>query len=175
MIYIISDTHFGHKNILTFKREDGSPLRTFDDIDHMDNTMIDNWNNTVQDNDTIYHLGDVVMNKKYLNIISRLNGRKILILGNHDVFDYSDYSTYFDKVYGSIKIKGLFLTHIPIHIDSIPSGAYGNIHGHIHDKIIDHPRYYNACVEHSDYTPIPLDKIIETFTSRKIKEEKTSA
>ena len=90
--FVISDTHFGHTNSWEkFKLEDGSPLRPFTSTEEMDETMIERWNAKVQPQDTVYHLGDVVINKKYLNLVSRLNGRKILIRGNHDIFGDDEY------------------------------------------------------------------------------------
>ena len=85
--FLISDTHFGHKNILSFKRNDGTSLRpAFNSIEEHDEFLIDNWNKVVSPTDKIYHLGDVGFYNvsKLLEVMSRLNGRKVLIKGNHD-------------------------------------------------------------------------------------------
>ena len=85
--FLISDTHFGHGNILNFTRDDGTPLRGgFTDIDHHDEFLIQNWNKVVGVNDKVYHLGDVGFKSfaKLKETMDRLKGTKILIKGNHD-------------------------------------------------------------------------------------------
>ena len=78
--WIISDTHFGHENIIKYCN------RPFSSVEEMDARMIKLWNNVVKKNDIVYHLGDFgVGNKEYISkIVSKLNGRIFLILGNHD-------------------------------------------------------------------------------------------
>lgn len=80
MIFFTSDTHFGHANIIRYCD------RPFKDTDYMDQAIIENWNNTVSPEDTVFHLGDVALGNidKSLACVSRLNGYKILKLGNHD-------------------------------------------------------------------------------------------
>jgi len=65
-VFIISDTHFGHNNIVKFNRSDGSPLRPWDNVDQMDDALIKNWNSVVGKEDKVYHLGDATMNSKSL-------------------------------------------------------------------------------------------------------------
>ncbi len=156
-VFLISDTHFGHKNICVFTREDGSPLRPWDDVEKMDEDMIERWNSVVRPNDVVYHLGDVVINRRSLETLSRLHGDKRLILGNHDIFDNSDYLRYFKRLHGSFKLDEFLLTHIPVHADSVARWAKGNIHGHIHAQDIDDHRYLNVSVEMIDYKPIALE------------------
>ena len=86
-IFLISDTNFGHSNILTFKNADGTLMRPgFEDVNDMDETIIHNWNKVVGAKDKVYHLGDVGF--KNFTVLSetlvRLNGEKVLIKGNHD-------------------------------------------------------------------------------------------
>lgn len=85
MNYYISDMHFCHKNIL---RYDGRP---WDDISSMEYDMIDWWNKKVTDKDDVYILGDLCWGKEsdWIRILSRLNGKKHLILGNHDPKHFS--------------------------------------------------------------------------------------
>jgi calcineurin-like phosphoesterase family protein len=80
MIFFTSDTHFGHANIIKYCD------RPFKDTDHMDQTIIDNWNSVVAPNDVVFHLGDVALGNidKSLACVSRLNGYIICKLGNHD-------------------------------------------------------------------------------------------
>ena len=174
--FLISDTHFGHEKTCTvFKREDGSPLRPFSSVEEMDEAMVKRWNERVRPKDKVYHLGDVVINRKFLHILGRLNGDKVLIRGNHDIFKLEDYTPYFRDIRGYDVKNGMILSHIPVHEESL--GRFGvNIHGHLHanrvmtktrwgktnhfDESID-PRYHCVCVEHTDYAPISLEEVYD--------------
>lgn len=83
-VFLISDTHFNHGNILTFKDENGNPLRVFNDVIEMNEVMVERWNARVQPKDKVYHLGDIAIGKKGLSLLERCNGTKVLIKGNHD-------------------------------------------------------------------------------------------
>ena len=78
--YLVSDTHFNHSNII----KDCS--RPFSNIEEMNKVIIDNWNNIVDKEDTVYHLGDFGFGTKeeLKEIFDKLNGKKYLIMGNHD-------------------------------------------------------------------------------------------
>lgn len=172
--FLISDTHFGHEKTCTvFKRADGSPLRPFASAEEMDEEMIRRWNDRVRPKDKVYHLGDVVINRKFLNVLDRLNGDKVLIRGNHDIFKLEDYTKYFRDVRGYHVMNGMILSHIPVHEESL--ARFGtNIHGHLHAnrvmikkhwnntefayETID-PRYFCVCVEHTDFAPISLEEV----------------
>lgn len=96
--FVFSDPHFGHKNIITFKDSDGKLTRPFSSVEEMDEHMVTNINSVVNKKDTIYFLGDVVINRKALPIFDRINGRKVLIKGNHDIFRLQDYTKYFEDI-----------------------------------------------------------------------------
>ena len=97
--FLVSDTHFGHTGVCRFTREDGvTKLRPWDDPDEMDEEMIRRWNDRVRPNDKVYHLGDVVINRRALKTLARLNGDKVLIRGNHDIFRDSEYREYFREL-----------------------------------------------------------------------------
>ena len=168
--FLVSDTHFGHEKTCTvFKREDGSPLRPFASAEEMDEAMVSRWNARVRPHDKVYHLGDVVINRKFLHILGRLNGDKVLIRGNHDIFKLEDYTAYFRDVRGYHVMNGMIFSHIPVHSDSI--ARFGcNIHGHLHDKRVmfaKHAgarpeidvRYHCVCVEQTDFAPISLEEV----------------
>jgi len=166
-IFLISDTHFGHANIISFLNDDGTRVRPhWNNVDDMDEDMINRWNHIVGPNDKVYHLGDVVMNRRYLKLVERLNGRKELVLGNHDIFDTSEYLKYFKRVHGSVKLDSLVLTHIPVHPDMLPRWSRGNIHGHVHGNSLTDPLYTNVSVEVIDYTPIPFDIILKEIREK---------
>lgn len=177
-IFVISDTHFGHANILTFKDLEGGLIRpSFSNIDEMDEFIIDNWNKTVKPTDKIYHLGDFSFGGKanIAKYANRLNGKKRLVLGNHD-YNAKEYIRHFEKVM-SWRQLGMF--DIPVYMCHFPlmPEAFNyrhrtlgiNIHGHIHEKNLEHPSkcHFNACVERINYTPISIETIItETKKSR---------
>lgn len=179
--FLVSDTHFGHTGVCRFMRRDGvTKLRPWDDADEMNEAMVKAWNDRVRPSDKVYHLGDVVINRKYLNILHRLNGDKVLIKGNHDIFKLEDYTQYFRDIRGYHVLNGMILSHIPIHEESI--SRFGtNIHGHLHerrvmtkirwgntkefDEIVD-PRYHCVCVEQTNWAPISLEEVV-----KRIKDE----
>jgi calcineurin-like phosphoesterase family protein len=163
--FLVSDTHFGHAGVCRFLRDDGTKLRPWDNSDEMDEEMIKRWNETVRPNDKVYHLGDVVINRKALKTLARLNGDKVLIKGNHDIFRLDEYTPYFRDIRGYHVMNGMILSHIPVHEESL--ARFGtNIHGHLHynrvmkQQIID-PRYHCVCVEHTDYRPILFEDVIK--------------
>jgi len=101
-IWFISDTHFNHANILTFrhKNETGELIRPgFTNVEHMNEVMIENWNKNIKPQDKVYHLGDVAFGnvKDFHRIMSRLNGQLRLVMGNHDKFDM-DYYLRFNRI-----------------------------------------------------------------------------
>lgn len=182
-VFLTSDTHFGHVNICKFTNYDGSKTRPWDSVEEMDEDMVQRWNETVGPNDKVYHLGDVVINRKSLQILNRLNGDKVLIKGNHDIFKLNDYTKYFRDVRAYHVMNGCILSHIPVHKDSIARfGA--NIHGHLHANRVRKPRgvnvktgeilysndidpdYYCVSVEHTDYRPVLFEDVIQ-----KIKDQ----
>lgn len=166
--WFISDTHFGHANALKFTRYDGTPLRPgFSCVEEMDEHMIKCWNSVVKPQDTVYHLGDVVIKRSNLVTLSRLQGRKILIRGNHDIFRTEDFLPYFDEIHGVrvFSAEKFVCTHVPIHPDCIERWRL-NVHGHLHANNImksphhKDPRYFNVSVEQVNYTPVHMDVLI---------------
>ena len=162
-VFVTSDTHFGHANILTFLKNDGTKLRPWDAVEEMDAALIKNWNNVVRPHDKIYHLGDIAISKKSLDVLAQLNGDKVLIKGNHDIFKLGDYTKHFRDIRGYHVMSGLILSHVPVHPDSIE--RFGcNVHGHLHfrrvmkDDKID-SRYFNVSVECIDFAPISLEEL----------------
>jgi calcineurin-like phosphoesterase family protein len=171
-VFLVSDTHFGHAGVCRFTRNDGvTKLRPWTDPEEMDEFMVKAWNDRVGPNDKVYHLGDVVINRKALPILNRLNGDKVLIRGNHDIFKDEDYTPYFRSLRGYHVMNGMILSHIPVHPESL--GRFGvNIHGHTHANrvmrdlavcgrldVID-TRYHCVCVDQTDFAPILFEDVI---------------
>ena len=140
--FVISDTHFGHTNSWEkFKLSDGSPLRPFTSNEEMDETMIERWNAKVRPEDTVYHLGDVVINKRHLGLVKRLNGKKRLIRGNHDIFKDKEYNEVgFQSLYGTrVFVDKFIFSHIPLHPDCVTNRFKVNVHGHTHSNQVMRP------------------------------------
>lgn len=188
--WFISDTHFNHTNILSFKDNNGDKLRPFSSTEEMNETMIENWNKVVKPQDKVYHLGDVIFGDKkdFDGILSRLNGKKRLVLGNHDYGKEKLLAPYFKEMSSSRQfIKDDFkciLSHIPLHPDCIERFGNLNIHGHLHCnnvygeykmKYYNYEtekeeleigkalcnNYLNVCVEQTNYKPINLEELIK--------------
>lgn len=140
----------------------------FANADEGDQAMIDRHNSVVRPQDRVYFVGDVCFHKKHLHKVGQMNGRKVLIKGNHDLLDIKDYLQYFDDVRGVHQFKGVVITHIPVHPDSLGRWNF-NVHGHLHaNKVMearksDGPdeRYFNVSVECINYTPISLDEVMK--------------
>ena len=179
-VFLVSDTHFGHTGVCRFTRNDGvTKLRPWDDAAEMDEAMVAAWNERVRPNDKVYHLGDVVINRRALAIMSRLNGDKVLIRGNHDIFPDVEYRKYFRELRAYHVMNGLILSHIPVHEASL--GRFGcSIHGHLHANRVMKPagvdpntgeilygneidpRYHNVSVEQlPDFAPILFEDVIK--------------
>ena len=166
-IWVISDTHFGHENIIKYCD------RTFSDTKEMNECIIDNWNSVVQPQDIIYHLGDVYMDcsgEEANSILKRLKGRKRLILGNHDDGKNKVLQNNFQKiaVWRMFTEYGLLLSHVPIDHNSLFRGKTGNeenpkkllnVHGHIHNKESPSDDHRCICVEHTNYMPVNIEEL----------------
>lgn len=177
-VFLVSDTHFGHKGVCHFTQNDGvTKLRPWDTPEEMDEEMVKRWNERVKPTDKVYHLGDVVINRKSLGIMRRLNGDKVLIRGNHDIFKDEDYREHFRELRAYHVMNGMILSHIPLHPESL--GRFGvNIHGHTHSNrvMMNDPfghrepmidvRYHCVCVEQTDFAPILFEDVI-----KRIEEE----
>ena len=155
MRYFTSDTHFGHKNIIAYSN------RPFRDYTEMDWKIVDNWNHIIGPTDVVYHLGDVAMgpSERWDEILTALNGYKVLVVGNHDrIFKgmsanqnakwEEKYHEWFDEVTDNLRGLELSngtvvnLSHFPYDGDSHDGDRYTEfrledrgtplIHGHTH-------------------------------------------
>lgn len=167
--FFISDTHFGHANALKFRTEDDKPLRDFSSVEEMNEFMIKQWNSVVKQGDTVYHLGDVVINKRFLHLMDRLNGKKKLIMGNHDIFGFKEYAKYFYDIvaYRVWPDHDLIASHIPVNPQQLEGRFKINVHGHLHSNNVKDKfgkkdqRFRNVSVEQINYTPISLEEVLE--------------
>lgn len=158
-----ADPHFGHHNMAI--------NRGFQDSFYQDEQIIDNWNSVVKKRDVTYILGDVTMEKRTnYDILDRLAGIKIVVLGNHDMKNHTrTLLEHVDHVAGCIKmsINGLnvMLTHIPVHPMEFDYRLDFNIHGHIHKLVVENklmkpdPRYIGVSMEQINYKPKTFEEL----------------
>ena len=164
-IWVTSDTHFNHIDILTFKH---CCRKEFDSVDHMNQCMFDNWNSVVGVDDIVYHLGDVLFGidkEQWLaENFNKLNGKKHLILGNHDNPKFL--APYFKSIsmWKTFNDIGLLLSHTPQHASTLAETHRFkenilNVHGHIHFNPSPAGPYKCVCVEQTNYTPVNIDEL----------------
>jgi calcineurin-like phosphoesterase family protein len=162
-LFITSDTHFGHANILRFCS------RPFFNIKEHDQALIDNWNSVVGPNDTVYHLGDVAFKCSMdyaLNIMKKLNGTKHLILGNHDKlakqFNNIRPNTWESvEYYAEIEHEKQYicLFHYP---QATWHWAYKNawqLYGHVHGNMKNSGKSLDVGVDCWKYTPVSFEQL----------------
>jgi calcineurin-like phosphoesterase family protein len=168
MIYFTSDTHFGHKNVIEYCN------RPWQDVYVMDHALIDRWNRVVRRGDTVYHLGDVSFHPDdgtIEKIFSQLNGRRILVPGNHDREGKAKQRAVygcFDEVTDLLiefKYRGLLFTlcHFPLEQWNRNHHGSFHLHGHTHGNSRQVPCRMDVGVDAVGYQPICIDECIETL------------
>lgn len=142
-IFVTSDHHFFHGNIIKYCN------RPFASYQEMNDYMIEKWNEVVQEGDIVLHLGDFAFRGKANLIRPQLNGKIILVRGNHDL-SVSE-SDGFIIIEGNLVIGNVIFSHRPLEKEDILEG-FINVHGHIHNKTSYNG--LNVSVEMTDYKPI---------------------
>lgn len=182
--WVISDTHFGHSNIIKFTGATGRAFRgsfirrkedggfeevNFRDIKHHDEHIVEMWNSVIKPGDKVYHLGDF----GDISYAKRLHGKIRLILGNHDdQMDKQEMVDSFDKILVSRRFKSDFaaptiFSHFPLHPGNNGNSArLFNVHGHIHEKEINDPWYLNVCVEQTNMQPLSWEELAQFIKQR---------
>lgn len=171
MIFYLSDTHFGHYNIMRLSN------RPFKTVEEMDKTIIKNWNSTVSENDTVYFLGDFSFKsgKTPEAYINKLNGHIHLITGNHDskVVKNEKYRKLFESVQDVKTIKDGENTVVMCHYPMAEWDGYFrntiHLYGHIHNNVGNRtysimksiPNAYNVGADILGFAPRTLREIIE--------------
>lgn len=157
--FVTSDTHFGHARLLETCK------RPFSSVEEADEEMIRRWNLVVDQRDTVYHLGDFAMAAPVV-YFSRLNGRKHLIVGNHDDnralrLGWESVGDYLRLQYQGARV---ILCHYPIEEwDGFYRDAI-HLHGHQHNKQpITGDRRRDVGVDANDFAPVRLDFIISSI------------
>ncbi len=169
MIYFTADNHFGHENVIRYCDR---PWKT---AEEMDEAMIALWNERVRNNDTVWILGDFCFRSNDAEtIISRLKGKKRLIVGNHDGswMKKIDLGKYFESVDHYLETSdgqhGLVLCHYPM-MSWIHSKRFYMVYGHIHNDteldfwplICSRDHMLNAGVDVNGYRPVTFEEMVE--------------
>lgn len=177
-IFFTSDQHFGHENIITYCN------RNFNNADEMDEYLIEEWNNTVGKGDLVYHLGDFAITgyskshaPKVEKLLSKLNGQKILITGNHDSPAVTTAEGW-AKVYHGIKHvkvdnQHIILCHYGMRTWQFKSkGAY-MLYGHSHGNLPPEPGdlSMDVGVDSMGYKPVKFERIQEIMDKIKRSDE----
>lgn len=161
-IFFTSDTHFNHISVIKYNN------RPYSCIQEMNESLIDNWNNIVNKHDIVYHLGDFAWsNHNYF--ISRLNGKKILIKGNHDKFS-QDVAKNFTQIENQLTIKIqdkiIILSHTAQRVwDRSHYGSY-HLFGHSHGRLKTYNLSLDVGVDANNYRPISYDQVIDKMNLR---------
>jgi calcineurin-like phosphoesterase family protein len=178
-IFVISDTHFNHKNVIAYCN------RPFSSVEEMNTSLIKSWNDAVSDNDIVVFCGDFCLaaydskNKaaeKVSHWASMLNGRKIIVKGNHDNLKV-DYTTcgFVRQAVNILRIGDFVFVHDLSKVKGVDINPSCDavFYGHIHNKDYSFelpPSYMNVCVERIAYKPFDITDRIPAF-NRKLFEE----
>jgi len=158
--HFIADTHFGHTGILD------QAARPQPDIESHDRSIIANWNARVRPTDTVWHLGDFagedVAFDYVASVFRKLNGRKRLIVGNHDGDEVRAKLPWesVDEV-RTILAPGckIVLCHYPFREWNGYYGGDLHFHGHSHDRLPSSRQSWDCGVDKQDFSPMTFATI----------------
>jgi len=170
MEYFISDTHFGHKGSLNWPNE---AARKFKNVKEMNETIINNWNSIVKKEDTVYFLGDFAYKcseKEIKKFFDLLNGKIILIKGNHDNRTlkanqkYHRFESIHDLLHITLYNREFVLCHYPIESWNGKNRGTIHLHGHTHERNTNITgNILNVSCEVINYTPLSIEQVINKF------------
>ena len=185
-VFFTSDTHFGHSNIIKYCQ------RPFNSAEHMDEVLINNWNEVVSPQDIVFHLGDFCFgsDKEWIKILQRLNGTKYLILGNHDlkkIANSNQIKDYFADINMQMRLvvdkQKMLLNHYPF---LCFEGGYQNVwqlFGHVHsskhstgldkERLVHlFPTQYDVGVDNNNYRPVSFAQVSQIITEQQANAHK---
>jgi calcineurin-like phosphoesterase family protein len=162
-IFFTADTHFGHRNIIKHCN------RPFVSVDDMRETLIANWNSRVGQNDWVYHLGDFAWRTQDGDVLDRLNGRKFLVLGNHDSARVEEarsgwlyVAPYMELSSGTV--RKIVLCHYKLQVwNQMRRGAV-HLYGHSHGNLPGCRQSLDVGVDNVGFFPITIDEALERMT-----------
>lgn len=176
--WITSDLHWGHKNIMNFCPESRARFRN--DVAYMNEAMVQEWNHLIAADDTVYILGDVAFlpAEKAVATVCRLNGRKILVEGNHDrkLLQDQDFRDCFEQIHKYLDAQfnetKVVMFHYPIaEFDQMHRGAV-HFHGHLHGgkSGLERYRVLDVGMDATGMIAISMEEAIAKALKGKIKE-----
>lgn len=170
--FFTSDAHFFHCNILKFELE----ARPFSSLDEMNQVIIERWNSKVTPFDTVYIAGDVTFekNKSFtgtIDILNQLNGKKILIKGNHDsvAVRCEAFRNCFESIHDMVHYynnKNLYvICHYPMLSWKNSHRGSFQLFGHLHSKWKGNKKQLNVGMDCHNLTPISIEEVHEKLES----------
>ena len=155
--WFTSDLHLGHANIIKHCN------RPFEDVNHMDKVIIDNWNSCVKTDDIVYHVGDFCFRtpEKY---ISRLNGKIVFIRGSHDkiiekLLEKNSIVIIkpLNDEYGNL--RPIVMCHYVMRSWSMSHYASWHLYGHHHGNLEPYGLSFDIGVDCWNYYPLSLEEV----------------
>lgn len=160
-IYFTADHHFGHENIIKYCH------RPYNDVEEMNEDLVEKHNDIVDENDHVYHLGDVAFSNNPRTWLEKLNGRFTLIKGNHDRNDneyWEEVCEKFIQHQTTLKISDLEYGLDLVHNPKLPAPErIGEIVicGHVHAEWRFRPNYLNVGVDAWHFRPVSKSTVLE--------------
>ena len=182
-LYFTADSHFNHANIIKFCN------RPFNNVEQMNETLIDNWNQVVGKDDIVFHLGDFCLGgaAEWTKLLDRLNGKIYLILGNHDLKNFRQgFIQRFEHValqmFITVDKQKMYLSHYPF---LCFEGGYKDVwqlFGHVHTRKnntgIDaerlqylYPTQYDVGVDNNNFKPVSFEEV-KAIIDRQVEQQK---
>lgn len=174
--FVTSDLHLDHANIIKYCPTTRGHFKSVDEMNH---SIITDWNNNVEPTDLTYILGDVAFAKvdRTVELLSKLNGKKILIVGNHDshLLKHSKFVNCFESVHQYLEVNynghKLVMFHFPI--NEWHQAHRGSIHffGHCHQNLlqIENYRAFNVGYDATGKVVSLLDDMIAKALTGQLK------
>jgi calcineurin-like phosphoesterase family protein len=166
MLFFTGDTHFGDTRVLRIDR------RPFGSVAEHDEALIGYWNETVGPDDEVWHLGDFTRGSgknRADELLSTLNGRKHLIIGNNDdaaTISASGWASVQHYAEMTVDGKLFILCHYPFRTWNQMGKGSINLHGHSHGKLKPIPRQHDVGVDAWDFRPVTLDMVLARRRAR---------
>jgi calcineurin-like phosphoesterase family protein len=160
-----SDTHFNHPNIIKYSK------RPVKDVDEMNELLIRNWNNAVDPDDDVWHLGDFAMGnqQEIPQIVSRLNGRIHLCRGNHDKWDLIEkmgcFASLQDVAMFKVGPEFVFVSHYGHRVWNGSHKGTLHFYGHSHNSLPPVHRSIDVGVDVFNFTPVTISQIKQRLDS----------